>query len=67
VRYWYQRDGRRIPKVVSFFLFDYVTGTPGDHDHEVEEARWMDLAEAAARALTYAGERDMAARALARR
>ncbi|HEV2770748.1 MAG TPA: NUDIX hydrolase [Solirubrobacteraceae bacterium] len=66
VRYWYQRDGQRVPKVVSFFLFRYVRGNPEDHDHEVEEARWMDLAEAA-QALTYAGERDMAARALARR
>ena len=66
VRYWYQRAGRRIPKVVSFFLFRYVAGVPEDHDHEVEEARWMDLAEAT-RALTYKGERDMAARALARR
>jgi len=66
VRYWYRRGGRRIPKVVSFFLFDYVSGTPEDHDDEVEEARWVDLAEAA-RSLTYEGERDMAARALARR
>src|SRR5687768_17008811 len=26
VRYWYQRGGRRIPKVVTFFLFDYRSG-----------------------------------------
>jgi 8-oxo-dGTP pyrophosphatase MutT (NUDIX family) len=63
VRYFYQRDGKRIFKRVRFFLFAYRSGDPSDHDDEVEEARWMDLAEAAT-ALTYDGEREMAARAL---
>jgi 8-oxo-dGTP pyrophosphatase MutT (NUDIX family) len=66
IRYWYMRGGRRISKVVSFFLFDYVSGELDDHDHEVERAEWMAL-EDAARELTYKGERDMAARALSRR
>lgn len=65
VRYWYQRDGKRISKTVAFFLLDYVAGEPDDHDHEVEHARWIPLAEAA-RSLTYKGERDMAERALLR-
>src|SRR3954447_10209561 len=26
VRYWYQRSGRKIPKLVTFFLFDYRAG-----------------------------------------
>jgi mutator protein MutT len=65
IRYVYQRAGRRIAKVVSFYLLAYETGEPDEHDHEVEEARWMDLAEAA-NALTYKGEREMAARALQR-
>ena len=65
VRYWYQRDGRRIAKTVTFFLLDYVAGEPDDHDHEVEYARWIGLDEAA-RSLSYKGERDMAARALLR-
>jgi 8-oxo-dGTP pyrophosphatase MutT (NUDIX family) len=65
VRYWYQRDGLRIAKTVTFFLLDYVSGEPDDHDHEVEHARWIEL-EAAARSLSYKGERDMAARALSR-
>jgi 8-oxo-dGTP pyrophosphatase MutT (NUDIX family) len=63
VRYWYQRDGRRIPKLVTFFLFDYVAGDVADHDHEVEEARWVPLAEAA-RLLSYKGEREMVQRAV---
>lgn len=63
VRYFYQRDGQRIFKMVRFFLFDYRSGTLEDHDDEVEEARWMPLQEAA-RALSYRGEREMVQRAL---
>src|SRR3954454_21661462 len=63
--YWYPRDGKRIAKRVAFYLFDYRTGDPADHDNEVEVARWMPLAEAV-EALSYKGEREMAERALAR-
>jgi len=65
VRYWYQRGGRRIAKVVEFFLLRYVAGNVDDHDHEVEHARWMPASEAL-KALTYAGERDMVREALSR-
>jgi 8-oxo-dGTP pyrophosphatase MutT (NUDIX family) len=65
VRYWYTRGGRRIAKVVSFFLLEYVSGEVADHDREVEDARWLAL-EQAARELTYEGERDMVLRALSR-
>jgi 8-oxo-dGTP pyrophosphatase MutT (NUDIX family) len=63
VRYWYMRNGKRIAKQVDFFLFAYTGGDVEDHDHEVEQARWMPLSEAA-KSLTYDGERGMAARAL---
>jgi len=65
VSYRYERKGRPILKVVRFFLFRYRSGDPADHDHEIEVARWMGLAEAA-RELTYAGEREMVSRALSR-
>ena len=65
VQYWYQRDGVRIAKRVTFFLLDYVSGEVDDHDHEVEHARWIALEEAA-RSLSYKGERDVAAQALLR-
>lgn len=64
VRYWYRREGKAIAKSVVFFLFRYLSGDPADHDWEVEQARWMALEQAAAQ-LSYEGERDMAARALA--
>ena len=62
VSYNYERRGRRVAKVVRFFLFRYVAGDVADHDHEIEDARWMPLAEAAGQ-LSYAGEREMVARA----
>ena len=65
VRYWYQRSGRRVLKVVSFFLFEYRSGDVADHDEEIEQARWMPI-EKAASALSYRGEREMVARALSR-
>ncbi len=65
VAYSYERRGRRVAKTVAFFLFEYRSGDVADHDHEIEDARWMPLAEAA-RALTYEGEREMVTRALSR-
>jgi 8-oxo-dGTP pyrophosphatase MutT (NUDIX family) len=63
VRYWYSRGGRAVPKTVVFYLFRYLSGDPADHDHEVEDARWIGLPEAR-RTLTYEGEREMIARAI---
>ncbi len=63
VSYWYQRKGKRIQKSVAFFLLAYEEGDVADHDHEVERAWWMPLAEAA-KALTYPGERQMVQKAL---
>jgi 8-oxo-dGTP pyrophosphatase MutT (NUDIX family) len=66
VRYWYQREGRKIPKLVTFFLFEYRSGSEADHDTEVEEVRWVSFAEATAE-LSYKGEREMVQRAMAKR
>ena len=56
-------------KVVSFFLFRYRSGRlgeiPPEHAHEVAEVRWLPLEEAPG-LLAYKGEREMAAKALAR-
>ena len=65
VRYSYERNRRRIAKRVAFFLFEYRSGDVADHDHEIEDARWMPLEEARD-ALTYDGEREMIERALSR-
>ncbi len=65
VIYGYERRGRRIAKRVRFFLYGYAAGDVADHDHEIEEARWMPLGQAA-RELTYEGEREMVRRAMSR-
>lgn len=61
VTYWYRRRGRRIRKTVHFFVFDFVSGSVEDHDHEVDEARWIPLA-SAGQALSYPGERALIAK-----
>ncbi len=58
VRYHYRRRGRLISKRVHFFLFEFRSGSPADHDHEIEEARWLPMTQAV-KALTYPGEREM--------
>ena len=65
VSYTYERNRRQVNKVVRFYLFEYRSGDLADHDHEIEDARWMPLEEAI-EALTYPGEREMVARALSR-
>ena len=66
VRYWFNWDGERVFKVVSFFLVRYEAGRLGDLSeefrHEVAEVRWLPL-EDAPRLLSYGGERDMARKA----
>jgi len=50
VEYWYQATdaGKRIRyhKFVHFFLMEYLSGDVADHDHEVNEARWLDIGKA---------------------
>jgi 8-oxo-dGTP pyrophosphatase MutT (NUDIX family) len=67
VEYWYQakRGGQRIRyhKFVNFFLMWYESGDVAHHDHEVNEARWFDSADAV-RALAFRSERSIVERAL---
>jgi len=67
VRYVYTWKGDRVFKVVSFFLVRYSRGRLGDlpdaFRHEVDETRWLPLAEAP-ELLSYGGELEMASKAL---
>jgi 8-oxo-dGTP pyrophosphatase MutT (NUDIX family) len=69
VRYWFNWEGERIFKVVSFFLVEYEGGRLGEipeaFRHEIDEVRWLPLEEAPS-LLAYRGEREMASRAIAR-
>ncbi len=50
IEYFYSlKDGgppRRVFKIVYFFLMEYVSGNVADHDHEVDECRWVPLDDA---------------------
>ena len=51
IEYWYVGDDAerrrvRFHKFVHLFLLAYVSGDVADHDDEVDEARWVPLAEA---------------------
>ena len=52
IEYWYfstNRQGRvRFHKFVHFYLFRYKSGDVRDHDHEVNEARWVEINRACA-------------------
>ena len=69
VRYWFNWEGERVFKIVSFFLVRYEGGRLGDvppeHRHEVAEVKWLPLDDAP-ELLSYSGERDMARKALER-
>lgn len=68
IEYWYvaTRGGEKVRyhKRVHFFLFRYRSGDVTDHDHEVNEARWVPAAEAPA-LLAFANERRVVERGLA--
>jgi 8-oxo-dGTP pyrophosphatase MutT (NUDIX family) len=66
IKYWFNWDGDRVFKVVSFFLVQYSGGrlgeiSPGQRG-EVAEARWLPLEEAP-QLLAYRGEQEMAEKA----
>ena len=63
VDYWLPPRRPAGRKTVHFYLCDFEAGDTADHDHEVDEARWMPLREARRR-LSYPGEREMIERAL---
>ena len=66
VTYAYDRKGRRGEKLVRFYLFEYRSGDVADHDHEIEEARWVPIRDAVDQ-LSYDGEREVVQRVLSRR
>ena len=68
IEYWYFSKGTaprvRFHKLVHFFLMRYESGDVSDHDAEVNEARWVEIADAA-RLLTFKSERKVVERARA--
>jgi 8-oxo-dGTP diphosphatase len=66
IEYWYRsvKNGKpvRYHKFVHFYLLEYRSGDVSNHDHEVEEARWVNLDEAL-EMLDFKSERDVVEKA----
>lgn len=66
IEYWYRsvQNGKpvRYHKFVHFYLLQYRAGDVSDHDHEVEEARWVNFDEALD-LLEFKSERDVVEKA----
>lgn len=46
VRFIYTRDGEKIFKIVVYFLMEYISGDPKDHDFEISEAKFVSIDQA---------------------
>ena len=66
IEYWYRstKYGKpvRFHKFVHFYLLEYVSGDVSNHDHEVEEARWVSFEEAI-EMLAFKSEREVVEKA----
>jgi 8-oxo-dGTP pyrophosphatase MutT (NUDIX family) len=68
IEYWYystQRGKRvRFHKFVYFYLLRYLSGDVRDHDHEVNEARWVEI-DRAVEMLSFKSEQEIVRQAKA--
>lgn len=66
IEYWFVAGKgvrrTRIHKFVHFFLMHFCSGDPSDHDHEVNEARWVEIRQAQ-QWLAFDGEKRVLAKA----
>lgn len=65
ISYTFAQRGARIHKTVFYFLMRPIGGDLARHDHEFDEVRWFDLADAGG-VLTFESERSLADRAAER-
>jgi ADP-ribose pyrophosphatase YjhB (NUDIX family) len=65
ITYTFAQRGARIHKTVFYFLMQAIGGDLARHDHEFDEVRWFDLADAGG-VLTFESERALADRAAER-
>jgi 8-oxo-dGTP diphosphatase len=63
ISYWFYVGKAKHRKSVTFFLMNYLSGDTENHDHEVDEARWFDIAQAR-RSLKYVNEKRLVDMAL---
>lgn len=66
IEYWYRsvKNGKpvRFHKFVHFYLLEYISGDVSNHDHEVEESRWVSF-DNAVEMLAFESEREVVVKA----
>lgn len=62
IEYSFVQSGSRIHKTVHYFMMEPIGGDLDRHDHEFDQVRWIDFAEAAS-VLTFETERALVAQA----
>lgn len=60
IHYTFVQSGTRIHKTVHYFLMEPIGGTLDQHDHEFDQVRWIDFADAPS-LLTFETERALVA------
>lgn len=63
ITFFYQMHGNRFVKTVDFYLMEYKSGSPTNHDDEVDDARWF-LIDQAMGTLTFESEQGVVRLAL---
>jgi 8-oxo-dGTP pyrophosphatase MutT (NUDIX family) len=62
IEYWFVQSGTRIHKTVHYFMMEPTGGDLERHDHEFDQVRWIDFAQAPT-VLTFETERALVAHA----
>lgn len=63
IHFFFTFKGTKVSKTVHYFLMEYVSGDPKNHDYEVSEAKFVPLSEATLM-LSYPTDREIFERAL---
>lgn len=63
INYWFHspEDKAKVHKTVHFYLMKYLSGSPQEHDWEVEDVSWFNLKEALA-LMAYETEKEIVQR-----
>src|SRR3990172_6403 len=56
--YFYQFGDQKIKKKVTYFLMQYISGDPEDHEWEMEDAQWI-LEEEVIERLTFKSDKEV--------
>lgn len=56
--FFYQMQGQKFVKTVDFYLMSFASGSPDNHDEEVDDSRWLPV-EQGLRVLTFESERNV--------